>query len=225
METTALPPEAAPAPRPPHPKIVRLMATIVSYVCHPIFLPTVMSLVLYKLMPVSFKGIPDQILKFRLASIILVTLFFPLLSVLLMKALGFVESIYLRTSKDRIIPLIASMTFYFWAYQVFSHFPDTPVSLKVLLLGCFWGMILLFMASIFFKVSMHTTAAGGMLGLMIMLLYLSPVNMMAPFFASLIIAGIIGTARLVLHEHTPAEIWMGYIIGLVAQLGAWLYLS
>jgi hypothetical protein len=81
------------------------------------------------------------------------------------------------------------------------------------------------MDSIFFKVSMHTTAAGGAIGIMAVLLFLSPFNMLGAFFATIIIGGIVGTARLILREHTSFEIWVGYLIGLLSQLGAWWYLS
>ena len=93
------------------------------------------------------------------------------------------------------------------------------------MLGCFWGIIALFMISIFFKVSMHTTAAGGMVGIILVLLFTSPVNLMTPLFVALVIAGLVGTARLILNEHRPGEIWLGYFIGIAVQLSAWLYMS
>jgi len=95
----------------------------------------------------------------------------------------------------------------------------------VLLLGSFWGVIAIFMVNIFFKISMHTTAAGSAVGLMLVLLFLSPVNMILPFFAVLIVAGIIGTARLLLSAHQPAQIWLGYIVGFLVQIAAYFYLK
>lgn len=207
------------------PKWMQVLATIISYVFHPVFMPTIMAVALYLFSPVSFKGMEPGILKLRLASIIVSTVFFPLLSVLLMKALGFIQSIHMRDSRDRIIPLIATMIFYFWIQMVFSGLKGTPPILKILLLGCFWSVIALFMLNIFFKISMHTTAAGGMIGIMLVLLFTSPVNLMTPLFVALIIAGLIGTARLVLNEHRPGEIWFGYFVGIAVQLGAWLYVG
>lgn len=207
------------------PAWLRGLASIISYIFHPVFMPLVLSVVLWRLMPAEFAPIPQKILTFRFISLASTTIFFPLLTVALLKALGFLRSIHMRVSKDRIIPLIATMTFYFWAQQVFSHQPDTPKIINILLLGSFWGIILLFMGSIFFKVSMHTTAAGGAIGIMTVLLFMSSFNMFAALLVTVIIGGIVGSARLVLREHTPAEIWMGYFIGVVVQLGAWAYLS
>lgn len=207
------------------PAWLRTLASLVSYVFHPVFMPVLLSVIIWRIQPAPFAGMSPRTLLLRFISLTLTTIFFPLLVVALLKALGFLQSIHMRVSKDRVIPLIATMTFYFWAQQVFRHLTDTPQIINILLLGSFWAVVLLFMASIFFKVSMHTTAAGGAIGIMAVLLFLSPFNMLAAFFATIIIGGLVGTARLILREHTTFEIWVGYLIGLVAQLGAWWYLS
>ncbi len=188
-------------------------------------MPVLLSVIIWRIQPAEFAGMSNKLLTFRLISLVSTTIFFPLLTVALLKALGFLQSIHMRVSKDRIIPLIATMTFYFWAQQVFSHQADTSKIINILLLGSFWGIILLFMASIFFKVSMHTTAAGGAIGIMTVLLFLSPFNMLAALFITLFVGGLVGTARLILREHTPFELWAGYAIGFLVQLGAWAYLA
>lgn len=207
------------------PPWLRAIATVISWIFHPIFAPVLLSVILWRLMPAEFAAMTQKTLTFRFISLSSTTIFFPLLTVALLKALGFLRSIHMRVSKDRVIPLIATMTFYFWAQQVFSHQPDTPKIINILLLGSFWGIILLFIGSIFFKVSMHTTAAGGAIGIMTVLLFLSSFNMFPALLITVVVGGLVGSARLVLREHTPAEIWMGYIIGIIVQLGAWAYLS
>ena len=59
------------------------------------------------------------------------------MTVFLLKALGFIESLYLRSQKDRIIPYIASGIFYFWAYTVFRQQSHYPVVLTGFILGVF----------------------------------------------------------------------------------------
>ena len=214
-----------PRPAPIGPPALRAVASFISYVFHPVFMPVLLSVIIWRIQPAEFAGMSQKTLIFRFISLASTTIFFPLLVVALLKALGFLESFHMRVSRDRVIPLIATMTFYFWAQQVFRHLPDTPRIINILLLGSFWGVILLFMASIWFKVSMHTTAAGGAIGIMTVLLFVSPFNMLAVFLITLLIAGLVGTARLILREHTVFELWVGYAIGLVVQLGAWAYLS
>lgn len=204
-------------------KPIRFLANVVSFVFHPVFMPTVLVLLLYVLAPSNFVGVDAKLFGKYLGIIVINTLAFPLITALLLKALGFLQSIYMHDPKDRIIPLLATMIFYFWAYNVFKNI-ESPFILRVMLLGNFWGVIMMFLVNIFYKVSMHTSAAGGFLGVMIVLLLTNPVNMMLPLFVSIIIAGLIGTARLLTGAHKPFEIWMGYILGIAVQVAAYIYL-
>ena len=198
-------------------RLVTILANIVSYVCHPVFMPLIMAMVLTRLAPNSFAGVSDKQIGMWMLTIAFSGVFFPIISIALMKALGFIESFHMRTARERTIPLMATMIFYFWVSQVFNRMPDTsvPLIIKVLLLGNFWGIIVIFIVNIFTKVSMHTSAAGAMIGVIGVLMLSSPVSMLVPLFAAIIIAGVIGSARLVLGSHQPGDVWLGYIIGIV----------
>lgn len=212
---------------PPQPLALRVIANAISYICHPVFMPVVMTFVIYKLAPHSFDGFTEKQLKWGIMSIGFTTAFFPLFSILLMKPLGFLSSYHMPTIKDRIVPLMISMIFYFWINHVAGNIPGThvPIAVRVLLLGNFWGLIGVFMINIFTKISMHTAAAGSMVGVIIVLMIVSNVNMAIPLFVSLVIAGIIGTARMIVGAHQRGDVWLGYIIGILAQLSAYIYLK
>ena len=209
------------------PKALQKLAMVISYLCHPVFFPLVMAVALSLLAPAVFMGIPEKQLKLWFLSIGITAVFFPLFSILLMKPLGFITSFQMPTARERTIPLMSTMIFYFWVTHVFNSMPGTPVPLilKVLLLGNFWGLIALFMINIFTKISMHTGAAGGMIGIIIVLMATSPINMVTPLFIALVIAGIIGTARMILGAHQKGDIWLGYIIGILSQLCAYVYMK
>lgn len=208
-----------------HSKFLRFLSSLISYLLHPLFLLTYMAAAVCWLNVSGFAGITDATKWKWIGITAFNTIFFPLVTLLLLWKLKFVESIFLKTKKDRIIPLIANMIYYFWVYQVFSRSLHAPLMLNVLFLGAFWGIILLFLGNIFFKISMHTTAAGGMIGLMLVLMFAGQINFLIPFLIILLIAGMIGTARMILNSHTPFEIWMGYLAGLVAMLAAYWFLK
>lgn len=209
------------------PKAVRILASIVSYICHPVFMPLIMAVVLTILSPVSFTGITPQQKGSLLINIAISSVLFPLFAILLMKPLGFINSYHMPTAKERTIPLMVTMVFYFWVSHVFNSMTafTVPFILKVLMLGNFWGIIVLFIINIFTKISMHTAAAGGMLGIIIVLMISSPVNMIVPFFGAMVIAGIIGTARMLLGAHQRGDVWLGYLVGVVVQIAAYIYLK
>jgi hypothetical protein len=72
---------------------------------------------------------------------------------------------------------------------------------------------------------MHTSTAGAMIGILIVLMMTSTVNMTIPLLVGIGIAGIIGTARMILGAHQRGDIWLGYIIGILVQLGAYVYMK
>lgn len=206
------------------PKTLRVLAEVISFICHPIFMPLVMSVVLWKLEPSVFAPFIATT-KMWLVIIIISTLFFPLFTIFLMKQLGFISSYKMPTTKDRIGPLLAIMIFYFWVSHVFNSVPGVvPLILRVLFLGNLWGLVAVFIVNIFTKISMHTAVAGGMIGIILVLMKISPGNMVIPLFIAIIIAGIMGTARMILGAHQRGDIWLGYIIGIVVQIAAYFYM-
>jgi len=204
-------------------KGLRVPAKIVTYFFHPVFMPTVMAIILTFLNVTDFRGLNIAQRNQLWGNFAMNTIFFPLVSVLLLKAVGFIDSVQMHTTKDRIMPLIATMMFYFWAYLIMKGL-QAPLILKVLSLGAFWGIVVVFILNIFIKVSMHTAAAGGAIGVILVLMMYSPTNLILPLLITMVVAGIIGTARLVMQAHTPFEIWLGYIAGILVQLAAYLYL-
>lgn len=228
VESTAPPvvvkPKVAPA--------VKLFCDIVSWVFHPVFMPLITALVLYAITKSQFLGFETRLLYHLLGATFLNTIFFPLFATFMMYKLGFISGIKMPTMRDRVMPLLASMIFYFWIYQVFKNFgaheniTDQALYIfKVFFFGNFFALIGVFLINIFTKISMHTAAAGGALGIMIVLALIGNVNILLILLAAVLVAGAVGTARLLLHEHTPLQIWLGYLVGIVSMLVAyWLYL-
>jgi hypothetical protein len=91
------------------PKGLRIIAKIVSYVFHPLFIPVYVSAYLIYIHPYLFAAYDDKQKFLRLVSVFLLTTFFPALTVFLLWRLQFAQSIYLRTQKERIIPFVASI--------------------------------------------------------------------------------------------------------------------
>ncbi len=205
---------------------LRGMANVISFVFHPVFMPVVMAMIVYKIAPEGFVGMSSKQVGLAFVSIAVSTVLFPLFSILLMKPLGFISSYKMPTARERTIPLMATMIFYFWISHVFNNMAGAvPQVLKVLLLGNFWGIIVVFIVNIFTRVSMHTSAAGGMLGILFVLLITGSANMILPLLVALLVSGIIGKSRLILGAHQRGDVWLGYIVGIVVQIGAYIYVN
>jgi len=201
----------------------KVFAYLNSYFFHPLFVPLYIILFLLYVHPSAFTGFSD-VAKVRVIFIVIINLlFFPLISVLLLKAVGFIDSIYLKNQKDRIIPYIASGIFFFWAYHVFkeqSQYPELWVSY---LLGLFLASSAALIANIYFKVSMHAVGVGGWLGLFFLMFNSKEMMMTWPLAAVLLITGMVCTSRMILKAHNAIDIYGGLFIGVLTQLAGWYF--
>jgi hypothetical protein len=199
---------------------VHAIAKLISVLFHPLFVPIYFVWFLLFIHPLAFIGF-SSLQKFQTLVIVGINLtIFPLVSVLLLKALGFIESIYLKTQKDRIIPYIACGIFFFWAFTVFKEQTKYPIVLVVFILGIFLASSAALLANIYFKVSMHAIGVGGLLGIFAVLFYNNNLSMSWPLALVLIISGMVCTARLLLNTHTPRDIYVGLLIGIATQIAA-----
>lgn len=203
-----------------HPAI-RVAARVISYLFHPLFVPVYIGWFFVYVLRL-FPGLEEGkklllIVQFAVSYTIL-----PLATVLIAKALGFINTIYLKTQKDRIIPYIASMVFYFWMWYVSKNlgFPEEAVmfSLAVFLTTCL-GVFF----NTYFKVSMHALSIGVVVTLMFILSF-SSTNNFGPYLSvALLVGGLVCTARLINSDHRPFEVYAGLLIGCTSQLIAWMF--
>ena len=190
----------------------------VSYLFHPLFIPVYVSYFLLFIHPFVFAGYSEKMKVFRLGTVILCTAFLPALSVFLMWRLKLViSSIQLRTQRERIIPYAVALLMYFWCWYVFKNV-DSPLEMQLFLLGAFLSVCAAWMLNIPMRVSMHTTAVGAVMTFFILLAFKDPTFNTVPLSISILIAGLVCTARLLVSTHTYKEIYFGFFAGAMAQL-------
>ena len=200
--------------------VTKTFANLFSYLFHPLFIPLYLTLFLLYIHPSAFAGFSAFEKKQTAFIVALNLLFFPLMSVLLLKAVGFIDSLFLKTQKDRIIPFIACGIFFFWAYTVFKEQPQYPRILVSYIFGIFLASSAALLANIYFKVSMHAIGVGGLLGSFFILFYTNSMQMTWPLCAVLLITGLACTSRLILKAHRPFDVYGGLLIGIISQLAA-----
>jgi hypothetical protein len=202
------------------PATARVLAQIVSIVFHPLFIPVYLTAFLLFVHPLMFAGYDDG-RKLRLLATVIVNLsFLPLVTVFLSWRLGFLGGMFLRTQRERIIPLAAAMIFYFWCWYVLRNITDIPVVFRDFLFGTFLTIIAGWLLNIMHKVSLHALAAGGMAGFMLILLLRTEGGSAWYIAAAVVIAGVVGSSRLITGSHRPAEVYVGLIVGALCQMVA-----
>ena len=199
------------------PKILRIAGQFISIVFHPLFIPLYVTAFLLYIHPIMFSGIPDQLKVRILASVGVNLTILPAFTVFILWKLKFADNIYLRTQKERLIPYAAVMFFSFWCWYVFRNISQTPDLFVQFLLGTFIAVIAAWMANIYFKVSMHGLGVGGML-YFITAISLNHDGGSGLFIAAaLLVTGLVLTARLLVSDHKPFEVYAGLMLGIFAQ--------
>ncbi|MEO5908937.1 MAG: hypothetical protein ABIR50_02925, partial [Ginsengibacter sp.] len=193
--------------------VVKAFAHFFSFVFHPLFIPLIAAWFLAFLQPGYFTGISPHDKVLIVIRVGYNTIFYPALTVLLLKALGFIKSIFLKTQRERIVPYIATNIFYFWMFLVFHNQPEVPVILTSFMFGIFLASSAGLIANIYFKISMHALGVGSLCGLMLIIIFTG--FSYAVFLTAMLvflITGIVCTSRMIVSDHKPIEIYSGLII-------------
>jgi branched-subunit amino acid transport protein len=196
-------------------------AKIVSFLLHPLFVGVLMMYYITYLHPTLFIAVSEKGKFYKFLTFVVNNMMFPVLVVLLLKGLGFAKSIQLGTQKERIIPYVASIIFFFNSYNTFRNQPDSPEILTDMCQGIFLAVCLSLVLNNFSKISMHAIGMGGMLGLAMAIIFTGQANTGWPLTAAILLTGLVCTARLIVSDHTKEDLILGLIIGVGTQLFSW----
>lgn len=209
----------------PHSKLLTIPAQIVSYLLHPLFIPTYIFLFLIFQVPYEFAGITPFQLELKLFSVFWMTAFFPAFAVFLLWRLKFSESILLRSRKERIVPFIITMFFYWWMYYLSRNFTDQPSALKFFYMGIFISTVAGLMLNSYFKISLHAIGIGGAMTAITLFAFYYSLQLGLSISIATLLTGIVCTARLLVSDHTTKEIYSGLLVGILSQVAAYYFIA
>lgn len=199
---------------------VRLVARLVSVIFHPLFVPVYIAwflIYVHQLFPAA-RPFDRMLLLLRFG--VMYTLF-PLVTVLLLRGLGFAQSLNLRTQKERIIPFVACGLYYFWMWYVLRNQTQMPKQLELFSLAVFIASSLGLMANSYFKISMHALGAGVAVAFIVIVAFMSYTDFGYYISLTLLAAGIVCTARLINNDHRPFDVYAGLFVGVISQVVAY----
>lgn len=186
------------------------IAKIVSIVFHPVLVPTLgLFLMLYS--GFYFSMISWEAKRFILLVVLFSTGILPMLTVAVL-ALNPRFDINMRNSRDRIVPLLFSSTFYYLGYMLLNKVKAFPV-FKVFMIASVLVIIVLLLVSFKWKISSHMAALGAMAGTFFAFSFRSGVNPVGPIVLIILVSGIVGSARLILNKHNLWQIAAGFFSG------------
>jgi len=202
---------------------VRFFAHFFSILFHPLLISSYVFAFLIYAHPAVFEGVDSHTKNLRMFSMVLFTIFFQAVSLFLAWRLKLIKGLALDNRQDRLVGFIVTMFFYFWASYVFRNLPDIPPVATHFVLGTFLAVCGAWMCTIFYKVSLHAVAMGGLITFFILFAredpYVSGLYLVLP----VLIAGLVCSSRLILGAHNRFEMITGFFVGILAQAVAWLF--
>jgi hypothetical protein len=203
---------------PNQPEVLKFAAKIISWIFHPVFIPVYVLIFLLKEQSYLFVALTGGKKTLTVIQFAVMYALFPVVTALLLKALGFIGSIYMKTQKDRIIPYVICMIYYFWVWYVIKNQSIYPDELVQFTLSVFISSVLGLMSNAYMKISMHAMAVGAMTTFILLLALQGSISSGIYISTVLLITGLVCTARLVVSDHTNKEIYTGLFIGVASML-------
>jgi membrane-associated phospholipid phosphatase len=163
---------------------------------------------------------------YLLLMVFLTTYVIPLFSIVMMKLTGNISSFHMETKDERVFPFSMISLFYMIAtYFFYLKFQVDPV-LILAMTSITVCVILLTSLTFFWKISAHMTGASGLMAIVSAISIKYPANFQLEILlGSIVLAGLIGSARLYLNAHRPFEVYLGFLLGFAICFGTFVFMA
>lgn len=192
-----------------------LLPRIISIALHPLLMGvySIALLFLYTDFRILFGS---QFLRF-ITPVFFLTCVVPASSIYFLKRAGMIKDFELTNRNERIVPFVAV----FCAYSLLLYY-FASAGLFTWFLGILAApLILIVIAAIVtsrWKISTHMMGIGYLLGNTLSVCYFTKgLNPYILFIILFILAGSLATSQLMLRRHTPAQVYAGFLAGLVVS--------
>lgn len=193
-------------------RVETAIAKAITYLLHPMLLPTYALAILFNMQVYFSIGIPVMAKWMIGLLIFIVTGLLPMLLSLMMMRLGIIRSLQMTHREERIWPFVVTAIFYYLGYYLIKQLDLQPVFV-LFMLGAFVTVVAGLIISFFWKISVHMIGIGGLTGAFISLSLRLMLDMPLLIIMLIFLSGLTGFARLKLGTHDPAQVLAGFIAG------------
>jgi hypothetical protein len=191
---------------------LQFLARVLNILLHPLFMPLYTVALALRVDPHLAFFLPGELRWIVIGMVALMTVAFPLTSTLLLLRTGLVRSLQMPERKERIAPFAMTAIYYGMAWYLLHRTP-----LHEAVFAIFFGAILALAITTFvtlrWKISAHMVGIGGLIGALAGLTAIHSLPLLPVIAAAVLLAGALGTARLLTSDHTPAQVYTGAAAG------------
>jgi len=202
---------------------MRTLSNFVSYLFHPIFIPLYAILLMMVSNPYRYDPVMSPKGGYLVIYVMMYTVILPMILMTLMKRLKLIDSMKLHERGERLLPLMIMTFFSFFAFLALKRADFHPDISKVFLAASIVLMIAYILTVVSGKISLHTIGMGALVAIAMHSSLFSVYITYPILFAVIIVAGLVGTARLQLKAHDSKEVFQGYFLGYFIQMLVFIY--
>ena len=190
-------------------------ARIVSAVFTPFSIPFVAFLILFlfsylNIMPLAYKLIV-------LGVVYCFTILMPTLTIFLFRKINGFEAKDLTDRKKRYVPYLLTIISYVFCMLMMRKL-NIPWYMSGIILTALLMMLISIILNLKWKLSEHMLGMGGIVGGVVSFSALFGYNPVWWLSLFILIAGVLGTARIILQHHTLSEVLTGFVVGFICAL-------
>ena len=197
------------------------MARVVSIIFTPFYLPLVGIALLLTF--TFLGGLPTKYKLLLVATVYLMTVFLPTVLIFLYRLVRGWSLQELGQKHHRIVPYIISIGCYLTCIWMLDRVYVNHEIISIII-----AALIIQAASIivnfFWKISTHTAAIGGVTGALVAYGFLFEFNPVGWICIAIFVSGIVGSARIILRQHSVAQVVGGYFLGVVCAFVSITYL-
>lgn len=198
------------------------IAKLISYVLHPLLMPTYGFLLIFFSNNYISTFTAPEVKLIVLGITFVFTFLLPAFNVLILLKTGRIKSLEMETNNERFLPYVSITLYYFALFYLFYN-AGFPNVFKIVVLGAAICLLLTLLINLKWKISAHAIGIGGTSGVVLGIMYRLKLDMELMFLFTLFLAGIIGFARLKLNAHSPAQVYTGFLLGFIVELGLMIF--
>ncbi len=119
----------------------------------------------------------------------------------------------LGQKERRVVPYIISILCYFACQFMLSYYFHIPHFINSILVIALLVQLVCATINVWWKISTHSAAIGAVTGAIVAFSLMFGFYLLWWLCLALVISGLVGTARIILRQHTLPQVLVGYIVG------------
>lgn len=191
------------------------VARMVSAVFTPFSIPFLAFLILFlfsylSIMPIQYKLIV-------LGIVYCFTIMIPVLAIFIFKKINGFSAQELGERKKRYVPFFLTITSYVFCLLMMNRL-NIPWYMSGIILAALIMMVICIVVNLKWKLSEHMAGAGAVIGGLVAFSALFGYNPVWWLCLFILVAGVLGTARIILGHYTLGEVMGGFAVGFICSL-------